>query len=74
MFFKPRPIEKFLSFFNRKVYDGSWEAQHDDHLRSKIFQKNSGSRRLLPSKDECIKFKINYVPQNCEAFYPLYKP
>lgn len=34
-----RPIEKFWALLSRKVYNGGWEAQNDQQLRRRIFQK-----------------------------------
>lgn len=34
-----RPIENFLAILSRKVYDNGWEAQNEDVLRRRIFQK-----------------------------------
>lgn len=34
-----RPIEDFWALLSRKVYDNGWEAQNEQQLRTRIFQK-----------------------------------
>lgn len=34
-----RPIEDFLAFLSRKVYDNGWEAQNEQQLRARILRK-----------------------------------
>lgn len=34
-----RPIEEFWALLSRKVYDNGWEAENEEQLRRRIFQK-----------------------------------
>ncbi|CAH1101845.1 unnamed protein product [Psylliodes chrysocephalus] len=34
-----RPIESFWALLTRKIYDNGWEAQNQDQLRRRIYQK-----------------------------------
>ncbi|KAJ8953384.1 hypothetical protein NQ318_023501 [Aromia moschata] len=62
-----RPIEDFWALLSRKVYDRGWEAQNEQQLRRRIFEKlreidlNSVQGLMRHPKESCV---WTYVRKN----------